>query len=104
MGLLKRIAAVFSGARDGEQGIYRTMVRCSRCGEVIPVRVNMDRELTPSYTEGEMAYRVRKGLAGSGNDRCFRTIEVRLTFNAQRQLVGREIVGGSFVDEEAALA
>lgn len=99
MGLLSRIAALFSGG-DGEKGVYRTTVRCNRCGEEIPVRVNLSRELSPSYSEEESAYQVRKGVVGSGQNRCFRTIEVRLTFDAHRHLVGREIIGGSFVDDE----
>jgi len=97
MGLLDRIMSLFSGSGGGEKGVYRTTVRCSRCGEEIPVRVDLRRELTPQYSEGEGAYYVRKGVVGSGENRCFRTIDVRLTFDAQKRLVSREISGGTFV-------
>jgi hypothetical protein len=43
---------------------------------------------------------VRKGVIGSGETRCFRTIDVRLTFDAQKRLVSREIVGGTFITQE----
>jgi hypothetical protein len=43
---------------------------------------------------------VRKGVIGSGETRCFQTIEVRLTFDAQKRLVSREISGGAFISQE----
>lgn len=100
MGLLSRIASLLSGRREANRDIYTTTVRCSRCGEEIPVRVNLSRELTPRYEEGKGAYYVNKGVMGSGENRCFQTIEVRLTFDAQRHLISREISGGEFVSEE----
>jgi len=96
---LRRIAALFAGG-GGERGIYRTTVRCDRCGEEIPVRVDLGRELTPTYGERTGAYHVRKGVVGSGMNRCFRTIDVRLTFDEEKRIVDREARGGSFVDEE----
>ena len=98
-GLLRKIAALMSGGGQ-EAGIYRTKVRCDRCGEEIPVRVDLRRELTPTYGDEEGAYHVRKGVMGSGDNRCFRTIEVRLTFDGQKRIVGREARGGRFVDGE----
>lgn len=99
MGLLDRIASFLSGGKEGETGTYSTTVRCSRCGEEIPVRVNLSRELTPQYGEGEGAYYVHKGVIGSGENRCFQTIEVHLTFDAQKQLIKRDISGGKFINE-----
>ena len=100
VGLLDKIASLFSGGSGGEKGVYRTTVRCSRCGEEIPVRVELQRELTPQYGQGEGAYYVRKGVVGSGENRCFQTIDVRLTFDAQKHLISREISGGTFVSGE----
>lgn len=102
MGLLDKIMSLFSGRGRGERDIYRTTVRCSRCGEEIPVRVHLQRELTPQYGEGEGAYYVHKGVVGSGENRCFQTIDVRLTFDAQKRLISREISGGTFVSGEGA--
>lgn len=102
MGLLNKIGAFLSGSKEGERDIYRTTVRCSRCGEEIPVRVNLRRELTRRYGEEEGTYYVHKGVIGSGESRCFQTIHVHLTFDAQKQLISREISGGTFVNGEDA--
>lgn len=102
MGLLDKIASFLSGSDEGEKGIYETTVRCSRCGEEIPVRIDLGRELTPQYGEGKGAYYVHKGVIGSGENRCFQTIDVRLTFDAKKRLISRDISGGSFVSEEDA--
>lgn len=100
MGFLNRIASFLRGSGDQERGVYRTTVRCSRCGEEIPVRINLSRELTPHYGDEEAAYYVNKGVVGSGENRCFQTIDVRLTFDAQKRLVSREISGGVLVSED----
>jgi hypothetical protein len=101
VGFLNKIASFLFGSGEGDQDVYRTTVRCSRCGEEIPVRINLRRELTPQYGEGEGTYYVRKGVVGSGENRCFQTIDVRLTFDAQKRLVSRDISGGAFVGREA---
>jgi hypothetical protein len=100
MGFLDRVAsALFRGG--AEQGdVHQEYVRCDHCDEKIPVRVDLRHELTPQFGEGECAYFVRKGVIGSGGTRCFRTIDVRLTFDAQKQLVTREIAGGAFITRE----
>jgi hypothetical protein len=64
------------------------------------VRVDLRHELTPRYGEAERAYFVRKGVIGSGDRRCFQTIDVKLTFDAQKRLVSREIDGGAFISKE----
>lgn len=102
MGFLDKIASLLSGSDKGETGIYETTVRCSRCGEEIPVRIDLGRELTPQYGEGKGAYYVHKGVIGSGENRCFQTIDVRLTFDARKRLISREISGGTFVRGEDA--
>jgi hypothetical protein len=100
MGFLDRLASALFGGGEGREGVYREYIRCSRCGERIPVRVDLRYELTPQYGEGEGAYFVRKGVIGSGVNRCFQTIEVRLTFDAHKRLVSREIAGGLFITKE----
>lgn len=98
MGFLKKIASLFGGREKGD--VHWEYVRCSRCGEKIPVRGDLSSELTPQYGEGEGAYYVRKGVIGSGETRCFQTIEVRLYFDADKHLVSRYISGGEFITEE----
>jgi hypothetical protein len=102
MGLLKRIASFFleGSGDDQDRNVHWEYVRCSRCGERIPVRVDLRNELTAQYEGGEGAYYVRKGVVGTGRTRCFQTIELDLYFGAQRQLVSRYITGGEFITKE----
>jgi hypothetical protein len=100
MGFVDEITSALSGGTRKQADVHWEYVRCSRCGEEIPVRVDLRHELTPQYGEGEGAYFVRKGVIGSGGTRCFQTIEVRLTFDAQKRLTSREISGGTFITKE----
>ncbi len=100
MELLRKAASLLFGDGGESENVYRTTVRCLRCGEEIPVRVDLDRELTRTYGPDEGSYYVRKGVAGSGENRCFQTIHVRLTFDDQKQLISREASGGTFMDDQ----
>lgn len=100
MGFLDKIASALFGSGEKQADVHWEYVRCSRCGERIPVRVDLRHELTPQYGEGEGAYFVRKGVIGSGDARCFQIIEVSLTFDAQKRLASREISGGTFITKE----
>jgi hypothetical protein len=100
MGFLDKLASALLGSVQGKADAHWEYVRCARCGEKIPVRVDLRHELTPQYGEGQGAYFVRKGVIGSGETRCFQTIEVRLTFDAQKRLAAREISGGTFITKE----
>jgi hypothetical protein len=102
MGFLKRLASFFlEGAEGGEdKNAHWEYVRCSRCGEKLPVRVDLRNELTPQYEGGEGAFYVRKGTVGSGKNRCFQSIEVELFFDSSRRRVSRYITGGEFITKE----
>ncbi len=100
MGLLKWLGAWFKPAPDSHALYYA--VRCQRCGEVINVRADLYNELSVEYGENELpaGYFYRKVLIGRG--RCFQTVEVTMTFDAQRRLTSRKITGGEFVSPEEA--
>jgi hypothetical protein len=101
MSFLKKIASIITGGEGTEtRDVHWEYVRCSRCKERIPVRVDLRNELTPQYESDEGAYYVRKGIVGSGETRCFRTIEVELFFNQNRQVVSRYIAGGEFITKD----
>lgn len=101
MSLLKKIASFIGGGESGEmRNVHREYIRCSRCGERIAVRVDLQSELSPQYEGGEGAYYVRKGVFGSGETRCFQKIEVELFFDPDRRLVSRYISGGEFITRD----
>jgi len=102
MSFLKKVAPfLFEGGERQEEGdVHWEYVRCTRCGEKIPVRVDLRNELTAEYEGGEGAYYVRKGVIGSGETRCFQMIEVELFFDANRRLTSRYITGGQFITRE----
>lgn len=75
---------------------YPLAVQCHRCGEVIHGQVDLMNELSLEYTGGANTYHCRKVLMGKG--RCFQQMEVTLTFNASRNLIERQIVGGKFME------
>jgi hypothetical protein len=100
MGFLDKVASALFGRGAAREEIHQEYVRCSRCGEKIPVRIDLRHELTPQYGEGQEAYFVRKGVIGSGKTRCFQTIELKITFDAQKRPVSREIVGGQFITKQ----
>lgn len=96
MSLLKKLAKLFPQPVSPSLDLA---VRCNRCGEIIHTRVNLYNDLSQDFTEsGESIYFCRKVLSGEG--RCFQRIEVELTFDAKRNLKGREIRGGQFVEAE----
>jgi hypothetical protein len=71
-------------------------VKCSRCGEVIEGRVDLDNDLSLDYEGDSSIYFVRKGLIG--NNRCFQQIEVELKFDSSRQLLEQNVTGGQFIN------
>ena len=100
MSFLKKIASALS-PKDAEEGkALWVYVRCDKCGEAIKTRIDLSHDLTPNYSdEGRVTdYVLRKVLIGS--QRCFEPIEVTLTFDAQRRVSSREIVGGQFIGRE----
>jgi hypothetical protein len=100
MSFLKKIASALSPRGTDEGDVLWVYVRCDKCGETIRTRVDLRHDLTPNYSEeGHVAdYGLRKVLIGS--QRCFEPIEVRLTFDAQRREISREIAGGQFISKE----
>ncbi len=74
-------------------------VKCNRCGEVTRARINLRNDLSLEYDEasGSPTYFCRKVLMGEGG-RCFQRMEVELTFDANRNVVNRDVSGGQFVE------
>jgi len=92
MGFLKKL---FGGeAAKPEKRYYVFQVKCNRCGEIIEGRIDLDNDLSLN-DEGD-GYIVRKGLIGA--NRCFQQIEVEMTFTPSRELVEKQVRGGTIVE------
>ncbi len=101
MGFLKKLSSLFAAPNpSGSRNIYPLVVKCKRCGEIIEGKVNLANDLSAGDGEevGVGDYYCRKLLMGK--QRCFQQIEVTLRFNGDRRMVDRQIVGGSFADEQ----
>ena len=98
MSFLKKLSQFFSTPARPDDSAYWITVKCNRCGETIHTRINLYNDLSADYSEsGEPVYICRKMLMSEGG-RCFQRVEVELKYSAKRQLLSRDISGGSFVD------
>ena len=95
MSFLKKL---FSPRNDPP--FYWIYVQCDQCGEMLRTHVNLHNDLSIRYGESERdnAYFTRKRIIGS--HRCFRPIDVELTFDSKRNLLDQQIQGGRFISEE----
>jgi hypothetical protein len=99
MSFLERLKRLFGAPAGPARATLPITVRCLRCGEVIRAEINLHNDLSADYGEeggDATSYVCRKLLLGKA--RCFQQVEVILRFDAQRQLTGREITGGTFVE------
>jgi len=85
---------LFGGAAKPAQRYYNFSVKCSRCGEVVESRVDLNNDLSVEYQAGGDIFFARKILIGE--NRCFQRIEVELKFNADRKLLEQRAAGGEF--------
>src|SRR5205809_1058164 len=100
MGLWDSIKRAFGGGTGPrDNGLYY-FVRCNRCGDRVRVRVSPTSELQQEFDEKGDAvrgYAVRKMVV---DQRCFRPIELRLSYDNNRRERSREIEGGTFLTAE----
>ncbi|MBI3164131.1 MAG: hypothetical protein IPG44_02400 [Anaerolineales bacterium] len=75
---------------------YTFTVKCKRCGETITGRIDIDNDLSVEYEAGGDVFYARKVLMG--DNKCFQRVEVCFKFNADRQVIEKEIIGGEFVE------
>jgi hypothetical protein len=93
MSFFDSLKSIFSGGEHDEG--YWVYVRCSRCGEVIRTRIDLQNSLSQDDGGG---YVVNKTLVG--NRLCFERIEVRLTFDSNRRLLDRDVAHGEFITRQ----
>ncbi len=95
MGFLKNLFGGGASAKPSKR-YYVFKVKCSRCGEIIEGRVDLDNDPSAEFEGDHAVYFVRKGLMGSG--RCFQQIEVEMKFTPERKLIEQQARGGTFVE------
>jgi hypothetical protein len=100
MGFLDGLRKALGGNSGNSGGdVYWIHARCHRCGEPLLSRVDLRNE--PSLADDGETWIVRKGLIGSGKNRCYQTVEVILTFDAAKQhMLTGEAVGGELISKE----
>ena len=103
MSFLKKLGSLFSPPTGDNRSLW-LYVKCDKCGEILKGRVDLMNDLSIDYGDaGEgTSYFCRKVFVGS--NRCYRPIEVALTFDKNRRIMNEEIKGGVLVSEEDYLA
>jgi hypothetical protein len=96
MDYLKRI---FAGPNAKVEKRYHTFqVKCNRCGEIIDGRIDLDNDLSIEFEgENRTVYFGRKVLM-SDSGRCFQQIEVEMKFTPKRELIEKNVSGGTFIE------
>ncbi len=99
--MLKKWIDRFTSATEGDPQAYWVYAQCEECDEKLRARIDLNNDLSVQYgaSEQDETFFCRKVLIGS--QRCFRPIEVELTFDKQRRLIDRQIHGGHFITQEA---
>jgi len=84
---------------SGDANASWIYAQCRRCGEPLRSRVNLAND--PSLDDDGESWIIRKGLIGSGANRCFQTVEVTLKFDQKKQsVIASEAVGGTLITAE----
>jgi hypothetical protein len=100
MKLLNRLKNLFAGTGRSSARWLDVAVRCKRCGETIHGQIDLHNDLSPKYDGDDLFYFCRKGLIGRGEGRCFETVTVEYTFDANRQVIDCQVQGGTIVEKE----
>lgn len=93
MNFLKKL---FAPREPYTKSYYTFNAKCKRCDEIIIGRIDLDNDLSVEYEEGGDVFYARKVLMGE--NKCFQRVEVNLKFNADRQVIEKDIIGGEFIE------
>jgi len=98
-GFLKSLKNLFSfQAGDNSYNFITFKVRCSKCGEVIDVKVRKAADISRLYGgEGpeNAEYFLRKEILGK---KCNNLIYIKVYFGPGLNVISKEISGGEFVE------
>jgi hypothetical protein len=102
MRFFKKLSDIFNPSSPQKAADFTTYlsVKCNRCGEIIQARVNLrnDLSLEDGSNPSNPTYFCRKIIIGE--KRCFQAIEVELSFDGKRNIIRRQISGGTFTDDD----
>lgn len=93
MDFLKKL---FAPRKPYTKSYYTFNVKCKRCGETITGRIDLDNDLSVEYEDGGDIFYARKVLMG--DNKCFQRVEANFKFNADRQVIEKDISGGEFIE------
>jgi hypothetical protein len=98
MGFFKKLGGFFSPRASVDAASFHIKVKCNRCGEEIPARINLYNDLSVEYDDsGNInTYICHKVIVGG--QRCYQPIDIVLKFDSKRRLMDKEITGGKFVE------
>lgn len=96
MGFLDKLFKKLS-AGTIESDYLTVVVRCARCGEEIEARVNLNNDLSFDESNGKEGYICRKGVMGSGAERCYEKFELILYFDRDKHYLNCDIAGKAVV-------
>ena len=97
MGFLSKLfGSGRSQETSGDPHGLHLYIKCAKCGEVIPVRVDKRNDLNREEG-GAGPLLLRKEVMGS--KRCFELIRIEIWFDASYAIVQADIKGGSLVSE-----
>lgn len=106
MSFLKKLASLFAGGAGSEEAhVQHVYLRCNACGEPLSVRIDTRNDLSPEWHDTSASgpdrpdyYTCRKTVIGGG--RCYRSIDVEMTFDRNRRLESQHAAGGTVLTEE----
>lgn len=98
MSLLKKLVSLLAPPAAANVNVLTFHVRCDRCGEILPCRINLANDLSIQYgkSETDVTYVCRKVVIG--DQHCFQKIEIELTFDSRRKVIEQKVIGGKSID------
>jgi len=97
MSIISKFKELFSGTGKSDSEALWIAVKCNRCGEVTRARIDLRNDLSVEYGEaGSLPTFYCRKILLRESGRCFQRMEVELSFDANRNLVSREVSGGQF--------
>ena len=95
MGFFKKLAAVFGAPPRAR--VLELYIRCGQCKTSFKVRVDLVRDIIPTFEDSGAAFELRKEAM---DNKCFRMIHLNLTFDNHKNELSREIDGGEYMEKE----